>query len=568
MRILRRATILAAAVAAGIAVTVFASQPGKTATLPVAGGTPGLQVDFTAAGRTLAPAAIGADETTYGQDATDTTAQGLLKTLGIGYARVWLTLANPGNPGSGVVCAASGCDSGTSGPGWVVAMKAMGETPVVGIPDSLTPADAAAIVQELNITDGYGVKDWVIGNEPDHTGESATTYSANFNALYDAMKAVDPTIKIGGGATSSYDQSFLTTFLQDSGSRFDFVDFHFYPEGASSLKTQAQLTSALPAMSSDLSSLRSLINSTVPSRAASIAIHVGEWNIAWDTEPVQFTGFAAMWDADLLGRILAGGADSMAFGTKSGGLGVLYDPGTGTPQPGYSNDSPMPLYEAIGMFTGEGLFPGFGTTMVKAVSSIAGVDVFASGSPDDIVVVNTNSAAHNTVLHVNSTAPLTAAGWQLSQPGQAASAPVSIGKAASDNGSFDLALPARSVTTLAVTSAGSIVNLGTITDAQTGRCLDSDSAGDAYTLPCNGGAYQGWKLQGTNFVDQQTGRCLDSNDAGDAYTQPCNGGNYQNWYNLDGTLYDAQAGRCLDSNTSGNLYTQPCNGGNYQNWHF
>jgi hypothetical protein len=443
--------------AAALSVLVAADSvppSGHSFALPAAGGTPGLRVDFTAVSRALDPDAIGADETTYGHDATDATAQGLLSGLGIGYARVSLTLARPSDPSSPIVCGANHCDSGTSGDGWVAAMKGMGETPVIQLPDTLTPADAAAIVTHFNVRTGNPVHYWLIGNEPDKHGETAAAYSARFNSLCEAMKAADPAIKVGGGATAWYDPSFLTTFLRDSGSRVDFVDFHFYGEGGHSLETYAQLLGKLATMSSDLARLRSLISATVPSRAASIAIHVGEWNIAWDTEPVQFTGFASMWDADLLGRILSGGADGMSFGTKSGGLGLLFHHGAGVAPPaGYPDDSPMPLYEAIAMFTGAERFPRFGTAMVHATSSLGGVDVFASAFPDDIVIVNLNPRVRSTVLHVDSDAPESATEWQLTQPGAAPSAPASIGTAVSDNGSFALTLPAQSVTTLTLTQA-------------------------------------------------------------------------------------------------------------------
>ena len=84
------------------------------------------------------------DESTYGtpSDINDPKAQALLKKLGVGYARIALTLANPADPASRITCAANGCNTEIDPTGWVRMMESVGETPVAEIPDTLSPAAA------------------------------------------------------------------------------------------------------------------------------------------------------------------------------------------------------------------------------------------------------------------------------------------------------------------------------------------------------------------------------------------------------------------------------------------
>src|SRR6266852_9602030 len=110
--------------------------------------------------------------------------------------RMDLKYSTPGDPTSKIVCGGNGCDTQWTGDQWIQAIKSNGAQPLIIVPYSTF--DAANMVKQFNKdTDNY-VKYWIIGNEPDYSDISASMYIKNFNKDYDAMKAIDPTIKIGG----------------------------------------------------------------------------------------------------------------------------------------------------------------------------------------------------------------------------------------------------------------------------------------------------------------------------------------------------------------------------------
>lgn len=116
-----------------------------------------------------------------------------------------------------------------------------------------TAQEAAAWVRHANITKGYGVKYWEIGNEnygnghygaaweaDDHADKSPAEYARHVVAYADAMKAVDPTIKIGAVLTTPANWpdglvgegdagTWNKVVLETAGQKIDFVILHWYP---------------------------------------------------------------------------------------------------------------------------------------------------------------------------------------------------------------------------------------------------------------------------------------------------------------------------------------------------
>lgn len=141
-----------------------------------------------------------------------------------------------------------------------------------------------------------------------------------------------------------------------------------------------------------------------------------------------------------------------------------------------------------------------------------------------------------------------------------------------------------SVLNTATASADTVIKTDLLRNWATGRCLDSNSGGDVYTLPCqSGNGYQTWSVvylyhsdyDVVQIKNKATGRCLaQANSA--IGTAPCAG--YNDWgYELQlwsgvGTGWDKVSLRsvawntCLDSDSAGSAYSFACNGGGYQKW--
>jgi hypothetical protein len=256
------------------------------------------------AGQTLATipsTGVGVNVAVYDSDMNGSAIPGLLKSGGFAAVRYpggsyadgfhWQTDTMTGG---GYVAPNTSFDT------YMGTVRAAGAQPIITANyGSGTPQEAAAWVQYANVTKGYGVKYWEVGNEvygngeygatwetDNHSSHSATTYATNLLQYISAMKAVDPTIKIGAvlttpggwpngivGAGDTMDWNH--TVLSIAGPKIDFVIVHHYPNSTSEADLLGKPQAEIPGMAS---TLRSLINQYAGTNAPNVGIAVTEAN--------------------------------------------------------------------------------------------------------------------------------------------------------------------------------------------------------------------------------------------------------------------------------------------------
>jgi Ca-dependent carbohydrate-binding module xylan-binding/Glycosyl hydrolases family 39 len=425
--------------------------PSPTTT-PTPGATPTpspsttIRVDFTSSAQGVDPAAFGMD---VGGDyalrniATDPSNSAQLRQLRLGLMRMELRYTTSGNSSSSIICGGLGCNDRVSGDEWIGSIRSSGGEPVVIVP--FNKVDAANLVRHFNLQTNSRVERWIVWNEPDNQGVSANDYATNFNSICDAMKAVDPTIKVGGPAIAWYSGDYMQAFLNISGSRVDFIDYHTY--GNADVTDSADMMRIKTVRyENDIKSIRQQLQTTLGDRASSVSIEVGEWNIGAANDERAYNQFSTVWGASVMGHILKAGGLGIVFSDKNGGQGALYD--RDDPTHGGHVDDPMPIYHGLGMFTGEGLFRAFGTSLATVVTPFDDIEVYASRGAMNIVVINKSSTTKTTTnVSLNGADGGIADAWLKDSSSSSVAPPIRVEQLNVTSGHFVYSFPPYSVTT-------------------------------------------------------------------------------------------------------------------------
>ncbi len=290
----------------------------------------------------------------------------------------------------------------------------------------------------------YGIKYWEIGNElygngtygakwetdlhPNAT-QGPVVYGQNANQYITAMKAVDPSIKVGvvltapgnwpdqeAGPTPAWNPN----VLQQTCANLDFVDVHWYPQDPGN-ESDAKLlaspeagvpyrTDSIPTM---VAHLQTEIEQNCPARAGQIQIMITETNSVSYNPGKQTTSLvnALFLDDNYMtwlengvtnvdwwqlhnGPVLGTNDSPSLYGdTNYGDYGVLSN--GQSPEP--PANTPFPAYYGLQMLTKLG---GPGDTMVTATSSDSLVTVHAVRRVDGslaILFINKDPSASHTV---------------------------------------------------------------------------------------------------------------------------------------------------------------------------
>lgn len=160
----------------------------------------------------------------------------------------------------------------------------------------------------------YASAYWHVGNElggswepgtflPDGSTITADIFVNRFNAIADAVHAVDPKAKLGAFA-------FAEDTLKHCGDRVAFASIHTYP-GTTTLSFQQNLARVPQTVASEVNQVKGWIEKYQPARKGEIEIGYTEWNLSGGLNSSDL--FSGLWTSMMLGEFARNG---VSFATK------------------------------------------------------------------------------------------------------------------------------------------------------------------------------------------------------------------------------------------------------------
>lgn len=203
------------------------------------------------------------------------------------------------------------------------------------------PVDAAEWVRWANLKMGYAVRYWEIGNEldgdwepghilPDGRHLTGEMYAARFHEFATAIKAIDPTLKVGGAAGGTGENSFNRDMLRLAGDEVDFVSIHNY-WGTRLATVDEALESLTRSLAKEVGLAKRWIQEYQPARKDQIEIIYTEWNLSNQAGPFCSDMFSAIWASHFLAEAALNGVtganqwDLFTHGDGPGFAMIHYD---------------------------------------------------------------------------------------------------------------------------------------------------------------------------------------------------------------------------------------------------
>lgn len=205
-----------------------------------------------------------------------------------------------------------------------------------------TPQEAAEVVQ-MALDEGYDIRYWSIGNEPNLFDDWDTVrYNREWRVFAEAMRAVDPRIEFVGPDISQYtgDPSsdprdangllWLDRFLEVNGDMVSVVSVHRYPfpSGGVAVAEVETLLANSREWQRSIPALRETVRTTTgEDKPIAITEINSHWSNVANTRVSPDSYPNAVWWADVLGQLIAADVEIVAYFTlqsqaSTGGYGL------------------------------------------------------------------------------------------------------------------------------------------------------------------------------------------------------------------------------------------------------